>query len=458
MIRLDALRIQNYRCISEGTVTFNKDVTVLVADNGIGKTTLLDAASLMTAKFVDALTGITQSSGLLQSDVRLAKVDGAAQTPCTPTELHATGSLNDKRIEWGCRRKRHNKTPRHSPKDVAAVTSVINCLRSTTTDKNDPEREVILPDVTLPVVAYYRSNRFALNTYFGDSRRRRITPIKGQLSGYHNYLEPLSDSFHFNTWYRQLVLDVRNRPVTGARRQDSTLQQLAAVNTAVEQVLEPTGWGTIDWDEAQQCVIARHSVHGQLPIALLSSGIRTTLALAADIAHRCARLNPSLGQDIARLTPGVVLIDEVDLHLHPAWQQLIVALLRTAFPAVQFILSTHSPQVLSTVDSSAIRVIKIQDGKADMRSPLLQTRGVESADVLARVMEVDPVPKVEQAAWLTAYRALLQSGSHESDEGRSIWERLVAHFGSDHPVLTDIEVIRRLQDFKREHGIPLAPA
>lgn len=450
MIRLNELEFQNFRCISSGKITFNKDVTVLVADNGIGKTTVLDAASVVLAQFVDELTNAKQSPGLVQADVRLASTDGAPQSPRTPTALSAIGDLAGRRVEWTARRKQFEQTPRRSPKDVAGIVAVTNEMKAALSSTEDSER-----GIALPIVAYYRSNRFALNTFFGTAERRRIGSLEDRLSGYRIYLEPLSDSLHFNKWYRKLVLDVKNSPVTGASRPDSSLKQLAAVNEAVEHILAPTGWQHIDWDERQQSITAEHTTFGTLPLAVLSSGIRTTIAVAADIAHRCARLNPSLGEDIARLTPGVVLIDEIDLHLHPAWQQLIVDLLCSAFPSVQFILSTHSPQVLSTIDSSAIRVIKLRDGSAQMEPPPLQTRGVESADILARVMDVDPIPKVEQAEWLSSYRALVQSGEHESDQGRNLWTRLLDHFGSEHPVLIDIDAIRRLQVFKRENNIPL---
>jgi predicted ATP-binding protein involved in virulence len=450
MIRLNELRIQNFRCIREGVITFSRDVTILVADNGIGKTTVLDAIALVLAQFVDEFTQAKQSPGLRQSDVRLEKDIEGHQTPRTPTVLQVFTDLNGRRVNWTGRRKLHAETPRRSLIDVASIVAVTNELRASISRDTSAKH-----DVVLPLVAYYRSNRFALNNFFGSSELRRIRTLDGRLSGYRIYLDPLSDSLHFNKWYRRMFLAVKNHPVTGAYRSDSYLQQLTAVNEAVEHVLESTGWRQIDWDETEKCVVAHHPDHGELPLSMLSSGIRTTIALIADLAHRCARLNPLLGPNIAKLTPGVVLIDEVDLHLHPAWQQLIVDLLRTAFPAVQFILSTHSPQVLSTVDSSEIRVIKLQAGMAEMKSPLLQTRGVESADVLARVMEVDPIPEVEQAEWLSSYRAMVQFGNHESEAGNALWQQLLNHFGKVHPVLTEIDVVRRLQDFKRSNGIRL---
>lgn len=86
---------------------------------------------------------------------------------------------------------------------------------------------------------------------------------------------------------------------------------------------------------------------GPRPVGLLSDGYRSTVALFADLARRCAILNPHLLEKAAEKTPGIVLIDEVDLHLHPSWQRRLIADLRKAFPAIQFVLTTHSPQVIS---------------------------------------------------------------------------------------------------------------
>jgi predicted ATP-binding protein involved in virulence len=162
-----------------------------------------------------------------------------------------------------------------------------------------------------------------------------------------------------------------------------------------------------------------------------------------------------MGDHAALRTPGVLLIDEVDLHLHPRWQQLVIGLLQAAFPALQMILSTHSPHVLSTVDVASVRVITLNHGHGESTIPAFQTRGVESADVLARVMDVDPVPQVEQARWLTDYRAMVQESEYESPDARGLWNKLVSHFGENHPVLIEVDTLRRLQDFKRANKLPL---
>lgn len=81
----------------------------------------------------------------------------------------------------------------------------------------------------------------------------------------------------------------------------------------------------------------------RMPVGMLSDGHRSTLGMVADIAYRMALLNPALGGRVVNETPGVVLIDEVNLHLHPLWQARILGDLRDIFPRVQFIVTTHAP-------------------------------------------------------------------------------------------------------------------
>jgi predicted ATP-binding protein involved in virulence len=82
---------------------------------------------------------------------------------------------------------------------------------------------------------------------------------------------------------------------------------------------------------------------------MLSDGIRNMLGMVADIAYRAAVLNPQLGSEAAQKTPGIVLIDEIDLHLHPKWQRRVVDDLKAAFPTIQFVATTHSPFIVQSL-------------------------------------------------------------------------------------------------------------
>ena len=138
------------------------------------------------------------------------------------------------------------------------------------------------------------------------------------------------------------------------------------------------------------------------------------------------------------------MIDEVDMHLHPAWQQQVVRLLRDAFPNFQFILTSHSPQVISTVQRECIRVLSGNE----WRMPLQQTRGSESAEVLAGVMGVSSIPAVEEAEWVAEYKRLIDLGEDDSEAGIELRRKIVAHFGEQHPLVLDCDRLRRWRAFK----------
>ena len=118
--------------------------------------------------------------------------------------------------------------------------------------------------------------------------------------------------------------------------------------------MSPQAGRPIDWEFAPKdaagysqgrgYVVVEHSENGRLPLSQLSDGVRNMVSLIADLAYRSVRLNPHLGEEAARLTPGILLIDEIDMHLHPRWQQLVVDLLQKTFSAMQMILTTHSPK------------------------------------------------------------------------------------------------------------------
>lgn len=120
----------------------------------------------------------------------------------------------------------------------------------------------------------------------------------------------------------------------------------------------------------------------RMSINQLSDGYKSTISLVADIAYRMAVLNPQLLGEVCSETDGVILIDEVDLHLHPTWQQRILSDLTAIFPKVQFIVSTHAPAVINTVKSE--NVVMLDDGEAYM--PSGEVHGKDTNTIISSVM------------------------------------------------------------------------
>ncbi len=162
----------------------------------------------------------------------------------------------------------------------------------------------------------------------------------------------------------------------------------------------------------------------EISIFNLSQGEKTLIALVSDIARRLVILNPSLENPLNGY--GIVLIDEIDLHLHPKWQQTIVQKLENTFPNIQFILSTHSPLVLTTVTSEQIKIINELDYRFKLLSPTSNPFGKNASDALA-IMETSESPLVhseEILALIKKYESLVKRGQEDCRKTKEIKKRI----------------------------------
>jgi predicted ATP-binding protein involved in virulence len=124
-------------------------------------------------------------------------------------------------------------------------------------------------------------------------------------------------------------------------------------------------------------------IEGQprLPFSALSDGQRNVIAMVGDLAAKAAQLNPHLEQDVLRRTPGIVLIDEIDLHLHPRWQRHVMDDLRRLFPEVQFIATTHSPFIVQTAREGELISLDAQ--------PVMETENLGVEEIARGLMRVE---------------------------------------------------------------------
>ena len=130
--------------------------------------------------------------------------------------------------------------------------------------------------------------------------------------------------------------------------------------------------------------------------------IKGTIGLIADIAYRMAALNPQLLDQVLTKTDGVVLIDEIDLHLHPQWQKLILRDLTEIFPKVQFIVTTHAPAVINSAYSENLVILK----DSQIMSAGSQVYGKDVKSVLTEIMGVDDRPNQVSQMFKAFYAAL----------------------------------------------------
>ncbi|WP_018870815.1 AAA family ATPase [Thioalkalivibrio sp. ALgr3] len=438
--------LENFRHVQSLEVSLHERLTVLVAPNGQGKTTLLDALAVLMGPFVGAFDmGKRHGRHILHSDARYrGQAELAELEQQYPVRIHAHMSgLGEHDAEASILRELTGPGSRTTIKGAAPLASYGSDLMA---------QVRAFEPVTLPLVSYYGTGRL-WKTH--KNLKHKAVLSASRTLGYEDCLTSASNYFQLQEWVGKATMAVFQGHSRGDGNMERLRDQLGAVAEAVDRVMEPQGWSEFHYSLMHEELAMQQKGQGTLPLSLLSDGVRTMVSMVADMAWRCAKLNPHLGRDAAARTPGVVLIDEVDLHLHPEWQQQVVQSLRAAFPLVQFIVTTHSPQVLTTVPRECIRQLgtewddEQQTWKATATEPDFQTEGVASPDTLARIMGIDPVPDVVPARKLAAYRQAIEEGRQDTPEARALRDELLGHFGEQHPEMLECERLQRFQEMKR---------
>ena len=150
----------------------------------------------------------------------------------------------------------------------------------------------------------------------------------------------------------------------------------------------------------------------RIPLNQLSDGYRCTLCLIADIAYRMAVLNPQLSGNVLKETNGMVFIDEVDLHLHPAWQQRILKDLTSIFPKVQFIVTTHAPAIIQSVQSDNLLILKDEQ----VLRVSNQVYGKDVQSVLNEIMGVSERPPEVTKLFSQFYELLAAKEFYQAEQ------------------------------------------
>ena len=439
MIYLDKLTLHNFRCFENCEITFEPDLTVLIARNGQGKTALLDAVALSYGLFVDTIAGTTHWKGFQKRDIRRVRMGDKTVVASGHVEFTAEAEFAGQHLTWRRWMRTDAKRAITSKKDATTLIGAISDIQGKLATEGAADI------ITLPLIAYYGTGRrWNQNPIVRSSLFD--TPVNERCIGYTNCLSGSAGYDLFVEWYEETFRASASTPVTGSQKANRPEYLLASVNSAVDRVLESeTGWNGLFWDEDDRQLVLTHPVYGQLPLDFMSDGVRSTAALIADIAHRCARLNPHL-EDAARLTPGILLIDEVDLHLHPQWQQTILRMIREAFPNLQLIASTHSPQVVSTVPTGSIRIV---DRDRIYAAPP-GTDGAEAQRILEDVFKVPARAKTEMARLLEEYLRLVDSREWSSGDAIKLRRQLDEWSKGEEPKLLEADL--QIENMKWEAG------
>ena len=412
-MRLRSVEIDNYRAVKHLKLSLDSRLTVFHGDNAQGKTSVLNAIAVGLGA-VPTLLPEVSGIGFLDTDRRWSTryVRVALETTDGTVWERQRGPVPSNRI--GIR------SLREKMEDIVSA---------------DEQGE----EIDLPIVAFYGADRAAFSVpqrRSGYGERPRYAALAGALSAG-------IDFRHFFEWFKAK----EDEELRDQKRDPKAVStELEAVRTAITSMIPGASQPRIEFGPLRFVVSLDTQSGGREDLTLdqMGGGYRVVLALAADLARRMAQGNPHRAKPCA--CEAIVLIDEIDLHLHPAWQQRVLDDLLRTFPNTQFIVSTHSPQVLTSVEPE--RIVELsRDNGAVIPGYIggIATYGAEVGDVLALVMGVPNRPKDNEfVRKLDRYRSLVDDDEGESEEARRLRSELDRISPYDHAMHeADMEIRRR---------------
>ena len=414
-MKLQHVEINNFRAIPNLELPLDNDLTVIYGNNADGKTSVLSAIAVGLGSIPRLLPDV--------AGIDFRKNDLRGRGPMMVQLTTRQG------LTWG--RQRYNEGKR---------TATIRQLQGLVSTIVEADRKGHPPE-ELPIVAYYDTDRAAFDVPQRRGRGRtassRYAALNGALSARTNFRE------FFNWFYDKEFEELRLQRDEWPHNQK--LKDLDAVRNAIKSMIPGARNPHVASRPSRFVVSMDSGPIGTevLSIDQLSGGYRIMLALAADLAKRMAQGNPHMEDPLK--SEAIVLIDEVELHLHPRWQQHVLSDLVRTFPNAQFIVSTHSPQVLTTVKPNEIVELKRTALGILANRPTGPTYGAEAGEVLEGVMGVRERPKWNNfVTLLDEYIEHVSKGTGESEPAAELRRQLesLSH-GDPELARADIEMRRQ---------------
>jgi len=336
-MRIDSLLLENFKGFSSRKLAFHPQFNLVVGENGTGKTSLLDALAVAAGSWFLGVSGV-DTRHIYPHEVRLQAFPSEAGThwegqyPCV---IEARGSIGHEPHHW-----------RRSLNGPASRTTRIGAAGIKTLAEQTTQAVREGQSINLPLISYYGTGRLWLvpreQGQVKEPPNSLLSKKLSRLDGYKTSVDPRLSVSALTQWIaRQSWLSFQQGG------QDS--QSFQVVRRALLNIIP--GAEDLYFDAKLGEVVLRFANGEQQPFMNLSDGQRAMLAVVGDLAQKAATLNPHLGADVLSETEGVVMIDELDLHLHPTWQRHVIEDLRSTFPKIQFICTTHSPFLIQSLRS-----------------------------------------------------------------------------------------------------------
>jgi predicted ATP-binding protein involved in virulence len=397
-MRIEELHLQNFRGFRELKLTLPPDLAVFIGVNGSGKSSILDSIAILLSQFVADVSVHYESRLYIEED--------DIKITCNEVFLSTRVEVDsNKKLWWEVSQDR--KMGMQSTKGDL-FNYLLERLLNEVIPIHDDERILQINnknDLILPIIVFYHTDRILIKSSAikdMSEEERENTYDNNRLIGYQTaFSGNINDFRDFLYWFKEeeeYENEVRLTQDTNFRN-----PRLEIIRKALETFLEgfpntqfsdlhivrvsSSREGGIRRLSKPSLVIKKNGENFKLD--QLSDGEKTLLMIVVDIARRLAILNPSIinPSELLEKGTGIILIDEIDLHLHPQWQRIVIPSFRKTFPKCQFIVTTHSPQVLSGVNRENVFIL--EDSEI-VETP--HTFGRDSNSILSEVMGVEKRP------------------------------------------------------------------
>lgn len=463
-VKLNSVEIYDFKGIKKLRVPLSSsNITLFTGDNGAGKSTILEAMS-KSLSWLAANIRHEDSNGLMidEDDIRV----GSEYSYASIISFISIGKSEYSHVEakslTGASQKK--SSDRKETKKVATIYRAAN-------SKDAIE--------SFPLLAFYPVER-SITIKSREITKKVLDLTKrhkwDNFEAYEKAFDASNDFELFIAWYKQVddiinenikstaleIDDVENylnthgveklKQVLASKKKSNEVGENERraikrlqfyINETITRFMPNIENLTVERTPNIDIKVQKNGV--SLSIFQLSQGERSLIGLVSDIARRLIMLNPSLERPLEGA--GIVLIDEIDLHLHPDWQQKVINNLQTTFPNIQFILSTHSPQVATTVNSQDIRILR-EDA---LHSAPHGMKGAKSSRTLKGVFGVEPRPKEdENTILLNEYLDLVYADKWSTKTAQIKRKSLNLIFNGEEPELLEADLYIENKEWEQD--------
>lgn len=424
-MKLESLSLAHFGGFEQLDIAFEPDVTLIAGVNGVGKSTVLHALAVLLSRAMPEFTP-SRSAPLYFTDDDIHGDKGSL-------EVSARIQFDGQIINAGVQRLRatDDKGDRFMLlRQAKAATDDTDFAHALSTRTLTGELEVGIKETRAALAILRNASHPPLAVYFSPKRQLpglpRSLPEAKPFDPSIAYSRALHDR---EVELREFMHWFRTQEKLGAANEPRRFKVLDALRAVVVELLPEFGNLRIQEQPRLGFVVDKR---GQ-PFYLhqLSDGERGLLALVFDLTRRLAIANPESENPIAEGV-GLVLIDEIELHLHPKWQRDVLQRLRNIFKACQLVVTTHSPLVLGEVPARCVRFLEFVDGKVGVTVPA-EAYGMDANRILQEFMGA-PVRNRHVDGQLKALFELIDQ--ERFDEARAAITDLERKLGEDEPELT----------------------